>query len=130
MIIQSVGGSRELAEILPIVKQCCNLLKELSTFPTYCAAALASHQVITGDRDWQSLPDWLQLLCLASCCILQNVDASTCDLHLTATATLLDLTSLTSSMIPIAYWNPREATARVPVDEEVCSYLNRTFIFY
>ena len=92
----------ELDQLLPIVKQCCLLLKDLSSFPTYCAAAMVFHQVISADQDWVTLPDWLQLLCLACCCLS---DTKLSQFYLSASSALLDLTTLTSSMIPMAYWS-------------------------
>lgn len=124
-----VDDQHDVAELLPVIKQCCNLLRELSAFPTYCAAALASHQVIANDRDWSSLPEWLQLLCLTACTefiVSSDSDSSLAsgrsgdliDLQLTAAVTLLDLTALTSSMIPSAHWDPVEA-AKIKGDKEV-----------
>jgi hypothetical protein len=70
---------------------------------------MASHQVISSNQEWETLPDWLQLLCLASCC-LTNLTSWSNQIYLTSAATLLDLTALTSSIIPAAYWKPEQAT--------------------
>lgn len=102
-----LADSDQLARLLPVLKQCCTLLKELSAFPTYCAAAMASHQVISSNQDWSTLPDWLQLLCLVSCC-LSNSSSQSSQIYLIGTTTLLDLTAITSSTIPAAYWKPEQ----------------------
>ena len=90
------ASTEELSQLLPIVKQCCHLLKDLSSFPTYCAVAMAFHQVISANQDWKTLADWLQLLCL-TCCRLPDLK-----FYLTASSALLDLTTLTSSVMPMA----------------------------
>uniref|UniRef100_A0A0P5JMF4 Dopey-1 n=1 Tax=Daphnia magna TaxID=35525 RepID=A0A0P5JMF4_9CRUS len=104
-----LADADQLAQLLPVLKKCCTLLKELSAFPTYCAAAMASHQVISNNQDWITLPDWLQLLCLVSCC-LSNSSSQSNQIYLIGTATLLDLTAITSSIIPTAYWKPEQTT--------------------
>ena len=104
----------ELADLLSVLKRTCQLLRELSAFPTYCAAALASHQVISADRPWETLPDWLQLLCLACCCPAEpggSSDHHHQELYLTAASTLLDLTALASSMVPAGYWAAQDPPA-------------------
>lgn len=100
IFLEVIASPTELTEMLPVLKRSCSLLKELAAFPTYCAAALASHQVISADRTWETLPDWLQLLSLACC---YGPDPQ---LYLTVASTLLDLTALASSMIPTSYWTP------------------------
>lgn len=104
-----LADSEQLNQLLPVFKQCLKLLKELSAFPTYCAAAMASHQVISSNQEWNILPDWLQLLCLTSCC-LTNSSSWSNQIYLTSATTLLDLTALTSSIIPGAYWKPEQTT--------------------
>lgn len=104
-----IADEEQLGQLLPVLKQCCTLLKELSAFPTYCAAAIASHQVISNNQEWSTLPDWLQLLCLATC-HLSDVSSSANQIYLTGASTLLDLTALTSSMIPATYWKPEQNT--------------------
>ena len=95
-----LADHRTLVELLPLFKQTCLLLKELSSFPTFCAAVMAPQVVKSADHEWNCLPDWLQLLCLACCCLPD----SSSQLYLTATSVLLDLTASTSSMIPAAFW--------------------------
>ena len=104
-----IAEDDQLNQLLPVLKQCCTLLKELSAFPTYCAAAIASHQVISSSQNWNTLPEWLQLLCLATC-YLSDLSPSANQIYLTGASTLLDLTALTSSMIPPSYWKPEQTT--------------------
>lgn len=99
--------SEQLTQLLPVFKQCCTLLKELSAFPTYCAASLASQQVISNNQDWDTLPEWLKLLCIATCCLSEKSSSSN-QIYLIGASTLLDLTALTSSMIPATYWKPEQ----------------------
>ena len=107
-----------LIELLPILKQLCLLLKELSLFPTFCAAAMAPQLLKFSCDDWSLLPDWLQLLCLA-CCSLRDSSTSTNQLYLTAVASLLDLTASTSSMLPTGNLRTTEANQNKPLSSQV-----------
>ena len=99
-----VAEETQLKEAEALMKKSCLLLKELSSFPTYCAATETCDQVVIDDKGWSSLPDWLQLLCL-SCCCLRNPNSL---LDLTATSSLLDFTALTFSTTPISFWRPEK----------------------
>lgn len=107
-----------LLELLPILKQLCLLLKELSLFPTFCSVAMAPQLLKLSCDDWNSLPDWVQLLCLA-CCSLSDVSRSTNQLYLTAVAALLDLTASTSSMLPTANLRTTETSQNKPLSAQV-----------
>ena len=102
-------ASRErLRDLEPVLRKCCALLKELSSFPTYCAGP-AGAVAAPGQQDgaascWSRLPEWLQLLCLTCCC---RLPAMPHQLDLTLTSSLLDFTALTCSMMPMGFWKKR-----------------------
>ena len=103
-----LSDTEQQMQFLPVIKQCCTLLKELAAFPTFCAASVSLHQTISCSEDWDTLPEWLQLLCLTICLLSETMSCSQ-QIYLTGATTLLDLTALTLSMIPTTYWKLEQA---------------------
>lgn len=125
-----LADETQLTRAESLMKKCCQLLRELASFPTYCTATQPSATTgadVAGDTtQWSSLPDWLQLLCLGCCCVCNP----SCVLDLTAAASLIDFVALTLSTTPASFWKPQQQQQPLLFQQQqVETLLGVTFLF-